>query len=62
MVDVVDLSNRYGALSLDAGGARYQAAKPYQHEMTVELTEYHYLELLRHGYVFFVGDAESPVK
>ncbi|MBB5210494.1 M14 family metallopeptidase [Microbulbifer hydrolyticus] len=62
VVDVGDLSNLYGALSLDADGARYQPAKPYQLEKALELTDQRYLELLRDGYGYFVGDTELLVK
>ncbi|HEY8568875.1 M14 metallopeptidase family protein [Microbulbifer sp.] len=62
VVDVGDLSNKHGALSVDAGGAQYQAAKAYQLEKTLELTDRRYLELLRSGYGYFVGDSELLVK
>jgi len=62
VVDVGDLSNLYGALSLDADGARYQPAKPYPLEKPLELTDQRYLALLRDGYGYFVGDTELLIK
>ncbi|KUJ84522.1 peptidase M14 [Microbulbifer flavimaris] len=62
VVDAGDLSNLHGALSFDAEGARYQAPKAYSLQETLELTDQRYLEFLRRGYGYFVGDSELLVK
>lgn len=62
VVDAGDLSNLYGALSFDADGSLYQAPKAYPLQETLELTDQRYLDLLRRGYGYFVGDSELLVK
>ncbi|GAA5524420.1 hypothetical protein Maes01_00977 [Microbulbifer aestuariivivens] len=62
VIDVGDLSNLYGAISFDAGGKRYQAPKAYALRETLTLTDQRYLELLRRGYGYFVGDDALLVK
>ncbi|WP_237065397.1 M14 family metallopeptidase [Microbulbifer guangxiensis] len=62
VVEAGDLSNLFGALRFDAEGTRYQAPKAYTLQETLELTDQRYLELLRSGYGYFVGDSELLVR
>ncbi|MCW8127122.1 M14 family metallopeptidase [Microbulbifer halophilus] len=61
VIDVGDLSNLHGAFSFDASDWQYVAPEGFQLEEGEKLVldDARYLELLRQGYGYFVGDSDD---
>ncbi|WP_250461060.1 M14 family metallopeptidase [Microbulbifer litoralis] len=61
VIEAGDLSNRHGAYTFDASGWEYVAPRPYVLEAGEKLVldDRRYLQLLRQGYGYFVGDGDA---